>query len=184
MLQWQKSLSLWMFGRNQLPPVSANLFNRSVWLIESHLWYGSFLQKKIKFSFQSHGHPLQIRLKPLQLLKHHTKLFFWKHMTCWACKCHTITSRKQEGKISGLFSPCYCRQDTTTCKRKRDTKILEVTKIHPFLEHGNRLKDSHCLQLKLIHLSLYCTSSMVLICNTNLLFHTSLLFLTVAKINS
>lgn len=83
-----------------------------------------FYRKK-KFSFQSHGHRLQIRLKPLLLLKYHTKIFFWKYMTCWACKCHTITSRKQEAKITGLFSSCYCRQDTSTCKGEGDTKILE-----------------------------------------------------------
>lgn len=46
-------------------------------------------------------------------------------MTCWACKCHTITSRKQEAKIIGLFLSCYCRQDTSTCKGEGDTKILE-----------------------------------------------------------
>lgn len=56
-------------------------------------------KKKVNFSFQSHGHPFQIRLKPLLLLKYYKKLFFRKHVTCWACKCHTITSRKQESQV-------------------------------------------------------------------------------------
>lgn len=46
-------------------------------------------------------------------------------MTCWVCRCHTLTSRKEAAKIIGLFQSSYCRQDTTTCKGEKDTKILE-----------------------------------------------------------
>lgn len=71
---------------------------------------------------------------------------------------------------------CYCKWYTYTCKGKR----LKLKKQDN--RHSIRDKDLYCLQLKLMHLSLLrCTSSLVFTCSTSLLFHTNLLFHTVAK---
>lgn len=120
----QKSLSLWMFGRNQLPLVSATLFNRFVWLIESHLWYGSFLQKK-KILLSVSWSPTPNQTEAIAAFKIPYKNILLKIYDLLSLQCHTITSRKQEAKITGLFLSCYCRQDTSTCKGEGDTKILE-----------------------------------------------------------
>lgn len=142
-----------------------------------------FYRKK-KFSFQSHGHPTPNQTEDIAAFKILYKTILLKTYDLLSLQMsHNNQEKTRSKNHRSIFTLLLQTWYHYLQSSERHLNSWKVTKIHPFHERGNRHKDSHCLQLKLKHLSLYCTSSMVFICNTNLLFHTSLLFLTVAKIN-